>query len=265
MSSRLTLTALAVVLAVSQSWAAVLFDENYTGSNYQPLTPTGVIDLGEGNFVYRAPWSAFTVGNTFAWQFQTKVDGVIFDNGNIGFTFPGEITLITTVRQVVTNVTGNEITLGLGVPPIQDGVNFWALLYDPTPLLGDSDINTGLGFNNGTVIMQGHYTSLSHTFDPTNGLTQPGEFLADLAIDYFDPQAFQFTTPGRATLDGASWFPSQLPPSAVIVGGPPGINEVTGSVDFSLQFVAIPEASTMMLVGIGLMAMGGISLRRRSI
>ncbi len=111
--------------------------------------------------------------------------------------------------------------------------------------------------------MQGHYTSLSHTFDPSNVLTQPGEFLANLAIDYFDPLAFQFTTPGRATLDGASWFPSQLPPSAFIFGGPPGANDVTGSVDFSLQFVAIPEASTMMLVGIGLMSAGVFSIRRR--
>ncbi len=265
MSSRLSLAALVVAVAVSHSWGAVLFDENYTGSNYQPLTPTGVIDMGEGNFVYRDTATALsTVGSVINWQFQTKVDGIIFDTGNIGFTFPGELTFIASVNQVVTNVTGNEITLGLGVPPVPNGfLNLWALIYDPTPPLGNSDINSGQFFNDGTVIMQGYFTSLSHVFDPTNVLTQPGEFLADLAFFYADPLAFQFTTPARATIDGASWFPSQLPASAFIVQAPPGVNDVTGSVDFSMQFIAIPEASTMMLVGIGLVAGGLVSVRRR--
>jgi hypothetical protein len=243
--------------------AAVLFDENYTGSNYQALTPAGVVDLAEGNFVYRVLSSPlFTLGSEVGFQFQTRVDGMIFDNGNIGFTFPGEITFIAKVNQLVTNISGNEVTTNL-FSPIPSGINGWKLFYDPTPPLGDSDINTGFGFNTGIVILEGYFTSLSHVFDPSNLFTQPGEFLADMAITYFDPLAFQFTTPARATLDGASWFPSQLPPSASIVDGPPGPLDVLGSVDFSMQFVAIPEANTMLLAGLGIMLAGGLSLKRR--
>jgi hypothetical protein len=262
MAFRLWVAALIAVSFAQNSFAAVLFDENYTGSNYQPLTPTGVIDFGEGNFVYKNPATLTTVGSTSLWQFQTKVDGVIFDNGNIGFTFPGEITIQAGVTQVVTGVNGNEFSLGLGsFGP--STTNFFNMYYDPTPPLGNSNLPAGTGFNDGTLILSGYFTGLSHTADPTNTFTQPGTFLADVRITFVDPLAFQNTAGFKLTLDGASWFPPQLPNSAAILGVPVGPGDVKGRVDFSAQFAVIPEANSMLLLGIGLTLGGLVSLRTR--
>jgi hypothetical protein len=259
---RLSLSAIVLAVMTPIAWGAVLFDENYTGSNFQPLTPTGVIDFGEGNFVYKSPANLLSLGSSSLWQFQTKVDGIIFDNGNIGFTFPGEITIEASAVQTVTGVNGSEFSLALGSAG-PSSTNFFRMIYDPTPLLGDSNIPAGTGFANGTVILSGYFTQISHTANPTNTFTQPGTFLADVAITYADPLAFQNTAGFKLSLDGASWFPPQLPNSASILGTAVGPNDVRGSVDFSAQFVVIPEASTMLLVGIGLMTGGVVSLRRR--
>jgi hypothetical protein len=245
----------------STASAIVLYDENHTGFNFQPLQPLGVVDMAEGNFVFEQPTATFPVLNdTFNWHFQTTQDGVIFNNGNVGFTVPGETTFEAVAPLKNSFVSGTSFLAELDGPGAPAANNFFRMYYDNDGInfLGNADIVTGSGFNDGLLILEGYFSAISIEADIA---TNPGILLATIQITYADPLSWQGLAGNVLTLDGNTFFPPQLLDSASIAGYSVQLGDVRGSVDITLR--PIPEASTLILTSLGVLVVAGYRMTRR--
>jgi hypothetical protein len=217
----LTLT-LSVFGASASATPPVSYDENNSGA-LKAVTPLGLLDLSEGNFVMVQP-GALTPGDlgaTFLLRFQSRLDGAIFDDGSLGFTFPGEVTVefVVPLEFVAVSGTRREFALDAAVPAGPG--NYFNLYYDPTPPFGNSSITAGTGFTDGTPIFAASFFDVFLSVDTAD---LPGTFLAGLDIASYAPTAFDVPGGYTARLDGADFIPGQLsspatPPSPATYWG----------------------------------------------
>lgn len=247
------------MLAASASAAPpVMYDENNSG-NLNAVTPVGLLDLSEGNFVMVQPGAltAGDIGATFLMRFQSRLDGAIFDDGSLGFTFPGEVTVEFVVPLEFVGISGTRREFALDASVLAGPGNYFDLYHDSTFPFGDSSITAGTGFTNGTHILAASFFDVYFSVDTAD---LPGTFLAALNIASFAPTAFDVPGGYTARLDGAVFIPGQLPSAALIAGYAPVSGDILGSVDFTMTFV--PETNTVVLVALGAVAAVGF-LRRR--
>lgn len=241
--------------------APVMYSANNNGV-LQALTPLGLIGIAEGNFVMVQPGAltAGDIGATFLMRFQAKSDGAIFDNGNVGFTFPGEVTVEFVVPLEFVSISGTRREFALDNTVAPGPGNYYHMFHDSVPIFGDSSVAAGTGFTDGTPIFSGSFFDVFYSIDTAD---LPGTFLASMTVDSYAATAFSIPVEYVAQLDGAVFIPGQLTNSALIAGYAPVAGDIKGSVDLTMTF-AIPEASTTVLFALGLVAAFDLVRRRRS-
>lgn len=271
--SAMALFALVLVGLTSPVLSSVMVDIDGAGTMFSShqLSPNGLIDLDEGNMVVIGARPLLLgilppPGTMFQAYFQTSMTNVVYDDGTLEalptFSFPPfftsqEITAQFALPMLFTGFDGLG-RLNLEVAPV--GPNFAKFYYDAPK---DASIPLGSGFGDGTNILTGTFTSLDFAVAPT--LLSASTFEATVHVTSTDPAFFSvpmgFTFLIRMDLDGLVKIPPQIPLSASIVGYAPTGSDLLASLDLTAKI--IPEASSLVLVGLLVMGSAGYGAYRR--
>ncbi len=244
---------------------------------------------GSGDAIGVGPFgnaTALAVGSTFTFDYQTKLIGVTDPVGN-PVAFPGldtptfEYTLVTSFPETVVAL----VPLGGGLftalfSTLPGGVFY--MYNDATP---NANVPTGFGFDDGTLVASGTIDPGAFTsFTTTSSTTGIGSSIITGLVGYANPLFLDVAsiiidlrwegTINYPPLDSATsnFFTGRagegnLAAYAVDTVGPglPGdpvdlVLKVDGSSKFSTA--VIPEPSTYLLMGIGLIGLAGYARRR---
>jgi hypothetical protein len=161
-------SAVAEVLEGRPLMAPIVFDPDGPGS----LAPIqfGSFDFAVGNALADNSLPLHT-GDTFQLYFQTTLGSLIAPSGTsiapAGLNSTFEITLVTSVTETVTGITGNGAVATFQLAPTQRANSFIRLYYDPTH---NANPLAGTGFSDGTLIFAGSPDPLAPN-SSTYGLT----------------------------------------------------------------------------------------------
>ncbi|MBY0586609.1 PEP-CTERM sorting domain-containing protein [bacterium] len=270
--------ALGAVLALSSAVMAqsVAFDlDGPTGPKiFKPLTPSGIIDVLEGNAVIvggRPILSGILppLGTDLQSYYQSVVSLVTFADGSVDtlLSTTKEITLQAALPMEFTSLSAGRANMTLGT-----GVNHLSLFFDPTK---DASVTAGTGFGGltgGQKILDATFNYLD--FKVPLSLSGSATFLAIADVTFSDSGFFTTTPPTQIVLalelDGLVKIPPQIPLTARYEDGgylPNYTQDLAFSLDPTIRLspTVIPEASTMTLMGIGMgfLAASRVAFRRR--
>lgn len=224
---------------------------------------------GSGVAIGMGPFGTpFAVGTEFTFLYQAELIGLNDPLGN-PIAFPGltstfEYTAVAAITEKVISFT-NPVPGVFSVIFSTIGGN-WAILNDAP---ADSDVPSGFGFDNGTVAAFGTIGSDQLTFFSAVGNTGIGSTILEGLVTYADPL---FLDPAAILFDFRFEGTLNYPPlDSTTVGffiGPGNgfdytvqANDLLLKVDGSSKF-SVPEPSTILLLGIGLLGLGGLSRKR---
>ncbi|MRS03909.1 PEP-CTERM sorting domain-containing protein [bacterium] len=231
------------------------------------------------------------MGKTFDFLYQANLTGFTNPLGN-PITAP-------TGFNTAFNTGGFELTFVAKIPEIQinaisptfpqtasfatNGPGQWAIYYDSATQGGNkSSVPLGTGFNDGTLIANGHFvvgevTSgfLSTSLVPPQGV---GGFIIHGLVDSYDPT---FISLDEATglpifdlrLEGTINIPALDSTTVSFFDGNDGfavtpadaVDDLLFKVDSSSKFsVQVPEPSSFILMGLGLLGAAGFVRRRKN-
>jgi hypothetical protein len=205
------------------------------------------------------------LGTDLQSYYQSVVSLVTFANGTIDTLLPTtkEITLQAALPMEFTSLSAGKAQMSLGV-----GVNHLRLFFDPTK---DASVVAGTGFGGltgGQLILDSTFSFLDFKVPTT--LFGSSTFLAIADVTFADPGFFSVTPPAQIVLalelDGLVKIPPQIPLSQRFEDGayiPNYTQDLPFSLDPTLRIepTVIPEASSMTLVGLGVL---GMALVRRA-
>lgn len=262
----------ALTLAVQTGFGQVVnFDlDGPTGVKpFRPLTPNGLIDILEGNAVIVGGRPILLgilppIGTDLQSYYQSVVSLVTFSNGVVDTLLPTtkEITMQAALPMEFTGVSAGRAQLDLGT-----GVNHLRLYFDATK---DANIAAGTGFGGltgGQLILDATFSYLD--FDVPLSLSGSATFLAIADVTFADSGFFTVSPPAQIVLalelDGLVKIPPQITPTARYEDGaylPNYTQDLAFSLDPTLRIepTVIPEASSVMMVGLGL---AGLAVGRR--
>jgi len=278
MKKLISTLAMGAVLSASAAfaqpfWTGSLYNENVGGlvGNIQTLDWSS---SGSGNASGIGPFGTpLTVGQTFDFRYQSFLAGVTSPTGQ-SVTFPGlttdfEYTVVAKFPEIVASFTplgGGASTALLSTLP---GGTF-AIYYDA---VANSNVTAGTGFDNGIVVASGtinpgQLTTFTAT-SPTQGI---GSTILEGLVTYVDPfyidpsTNFIFDFRFEGTLN---YPPLDSTTAGFFIGGDAAWadylvanNDVPFKVDGSSKFSVVPEPSTMLLLGIGLLGIAGYTRKR---
>ncbi|KAF0221866.1 MAG: hypothetical protein FD174_197 [Geobacteraceae bacterium] len=197
-----------------------------------------------------------------------------FDNGGIPVIFPGivlntkELTFVTKFDETVVsqgfNSAGHQIaTFSAG----EDINSIFKMYIDTTP---DANPNNVSGYTDGLEILSGHLAGLTSSFEAqVPGTLGTGSFDVKFIVDSFDSNYFNLTTDlllFRLTTTGTLNQPEFFHPTVMWDGTSTeaGVNPQTFKFDGSTGFEVVPEPSTILLLGAGLLGLGVFARRKKA-
>jgi hypothetical protein len=225
---------------------------------------------GSGVAIDLGPFGTpFPVGTVFTFLYQAELVGLTDPNGN-PIAFPGlttafEYTAVAAIQEQVISFTNPAPGIFSAIFTTLGGQ--WAILND---IPADSDVPTGAGFDNGSVAAFGTINPNQLTFfsATAGGIGIGSTILEGLVTSadpaFLDPSAIIFDFRFEGTLN---YPPLDSTTTGFFIG--PGIagdytvdgNDLLLKVDGSSKF-SVPEPSTILLLGIGLLGLGGLSRKR---
>lgn len=281
-SKKLCILALAIGCALAlasvsanASSLAIGFDENgaATFSSIDHITWATDTGLAIG-FIPNLNFPPPNIQYPITFLLQGKASG--FSLGGFQVTFPGlaldtkELTFTADFTETVASQgfdnSGNPIasfTAG------NDPSSIFKMYLDGGAGLTKANPNVVSGYTDGTDIFTGHLASLtsSFTFDLANN-TGTGSFDVKVAVDSFDPNYLSFPVPYifmQFKTTGTLNQPNFFSPTQMFDGTPTNVaGDQLFRFDGSTDFTAVPEPSTILLLGTGFLALGVLARRKRS-
>jgi hypothetical protein len=219
--------------------------------------------------------TAITAGTNFTFDYMADLTGVNNPAGD-PITFTG---LASTFEYTVVAKFGETVIQGAS--SIFDTALFsttggsWAIYVNPTTT--NADYPTGTGFDDGTLVASGTIDpNQVSSFTITGAALGTGGSIIFGLIDYINPTYLDPISAGLGLplfdfrFEGSQNFPSTNTPSDFFAGGsatvyptvPVGTDDLLLKVDGSSKFSVVPEPSTYLLFGMGLLGLVGFNRRR---
>jgi hypothetical protein len=243
------------------------FDWSSSGSGMANTGPAGTLN---------------PIGSNFEFDFQASLVGVTDPTG-ASVTFPGlnstfEYTLVAKVPETIVNVVPLGGGLFTGVFDVV-GPGSWYLYYEKP---SNNNVGAGTGFEDGHQVATGTFDFVGNqisTFTLTSGLPNIsgiGSFILTGLVTpgsvdpaYLDPSLTLFDIRAEGTLNQPpldsttlGFFDTAGGPYARKIFDPQ--TEALFKADASSKFsTVVPEPSTILLLGAGLLGLVGISRRRK--
>jgi len=186
-------------------------------------------------------------------------------NGSVGGNAGFEITTVLDAKETAI------VTVTFGVPTL----TFFSLTGTTTwyhDALSNSDVNSGVGFNQGVAILTGTLGLTPGKLSTFAAGTGGSTFLST-SITSYNTAYLQADPAGNAPLIGASFDTlvktiGGLQAAASSIGDTVGQSYVVAAGDQSFkadansQFESVPEPGTLFLLGAGLLGLGGLARRK---
>lgn len=212
--------------------------------------------------------SVFPPDTPFDFLYQAYLVGLT-DPGGAPVSFPGLNTAFEYTVAAIVPETGSVLPLGgglfQGIFTTQPG-GFWAMFAHNVP---DANVGAGTGFTNGDVVAFGSINpgQISTFLANTNTGDGIGSAILEGLVDFANPDYLQvasiiFDFRFEGTLNYPPLDSTTICffcPGGIAVTDADLLLKVDGSSKFS---TAVPEPSTLLLLGSGLLGLGGYARRR---
>lgn len=270
----------AIAFGSAQASAVVFtFDPDGTDATISPVTNTVELDWGVGNVLAKNSLQfpngpLLAPGNEFVTYYQAKLNGLQLTTGPSGGVFglgsDQEITIVAGFRERVTSLSADFEQASFEV--VNDPTNFVRIFYDDGSGV-NADNTTGLGFSDGTLILDGTIVSGKSTIDQSIGDPNKGPFNIVAMVDSLDSDFFpdleEFGLINLQLINvGTIQDPNGVDPGVVFDTFDSTTTYVDNSTDFAFRADAntrisvVPEPVTATLGLVGLAGLG-VALRRR--